>query len=298
MSPRGETEMSEALRDEELIAYADGELANGRRAIVEAAMEANPSLQERVEALRSMRRVARRAIRDDSPPVPDALRRQIAMLAAQPSAAELRMRMWWRGSMAVAAILAIGLCVFAIARWAQLTTSPRNVALASTGIPILDAHLNAPRSFDDSRNFGETDLRGPDSADEQSFLRARPQLAGAAMKRLDATVCLPDLYNINYRYAGGQMLTVRERPVLQLLYIGTSPTGGRLSVYYRKSERALMSLGDIEERRIGPEGGNLMAVWNRGDVLCHVIADRNEDVRPAMVAVSKRMTEIMEMGSP
>lgn len=176
------------MNDDQLMAYADGELDAARRAAVEAALAADPALAERLrrlQALRSRLRAAFDPVLDE--PVPARLRdalRPPSVVVDLDSERARRRPLW-----ALAASLFVGVAVGVLgARWG-LADDP--LMLRDDGALLAQGPLDALLSSQPAGGSGAQQVRlsfvDRDGAYCRAFvLDGRTPLAGLACRSSDA----------------------------------------------------------------------------------------------------------------
>jgi anti-sigma factor RsiW len=193
----------------DLHAWADGRLAEGRRAEIEAWLAAHPEEAERAAAYRALNdqlRAHYEPVLDE--PVPERLQ----------SAALRRRR--WRAAAAIAGWIAVGAAIGGVAGW-QLHAQRAPAPLAQPDAPVL-----ARRAALAHATYAP-EVRHPVEvgADQEQHLVAW------LSKRLGAEVRAPRLDAEGMTLVGGRLLPRDPGPVAQLMY--QSAPGRRVTLYVR-----------------------------------------------------------------
>lgn len=202
-------EDTQSVGEADLHAWADGRLAEGRRAEVEAWLGAHPEEAERAAAYRALSEQLRahfEPVLDE--PVPERL-----------EGAVLRRRRW-PAAAAIAGWIAVGAAVGGVAGW-QLHARHTPAALAQPDIPVL-----ARRAALAHATYAP-EVRHPVEvgADEEQHLVAW------LSKRLGGDVRAPRLESEGMTLVGGRLLPRDPGPVAQFMY--QSAPGRRVTLYVR-----------------------------------------------------------------
>lgn len=203
------SEAEQSVGEADVHAWADGRLAEDRRAQVEAWLSAHPEEAERAAAYRALNEQLRahyEPVLDE--PVPGRLE----------SAALRRAR--WRSAAAIAAWLAIGAAIGGVAGWelhAQRT--PAHVAQQDAPVIARRAALAHATYAPEVRHPVEV------GADQEQHLVAW------LSKRLGGDVRAPRLEAEGMALVGGRLLPRDPGPVAQFMY--QSAPGRRVTLYVR-----------------------------------------------------------------
>jgi len=204
------SEPEQAIGESELQAWADGRLAAGRRADVEAWLAAHPDEAERLTAYRAANELLRahfHAVLDE--PVPERLER-----FAQRSGR-------WRKAAAIAGWIAIGAAVGGTAGWElHALRAPAAVAMKP------EAQVIARRAALAHATYAP-EVRHPVEvgADQEQHLVAW------LSKRLGGDVRAPKLDSEGMSLVGGRLLPRDPGPVAQFMY--QNAQGRRTTLYVR-----------------------------------------------------------------
>jgi anti-sigma factor RsiW len=203
------SEAEQTVDEADLHAWADGRLAEGRRAEVEAWLAAHPEEAERAAAYRALNeqlRVHFEPVLDE--PVPERL-----------ESAALRRRRW-RAAAATAGWIAIGAAIGGVAGW-QLHAQRAPAPLAQLDTPVI-----ARRAALAHATYAP-EVRHPVEvgADEEQHLVAW------LSKRLGGEVRAPRLESEGMTLVGGRLLPRDPGPVAQFMY--QSAPGRRVTLYVR-----------------------------------------------------------------
>jgi len=196
--------------DDDLQAYADGQLAPERVPAFEQALARDPSLAGRVAQIRAQNdwlRAGLDGVMDE--PVPQHL-----IDAARPPAARSRVPRWFGAAAASVALLAIGIAGGWFARDAVLahdgtpTTFARQAALTHA---LYAADVNRP-----------VEVWAPEEK----------RLVAWLTKRLGFAVRAPDLNSVGYALVGGRLVAGNEQPTALFMYENAAKQ--RLTLQARK----------------------------------------------------------------
>ncbi|WP_457330065.1 anti-sigma factor family protein [Rhizobacter sp. P5_C2] len=220
-------------RDDTLSAWLDDELPPGRRAEVDAWLQANPEEAARVRLWAADRDALRaRLVSAASEPVPDRLQQlvwQHAPEAATP---------WWQGRgqwAAALAIFALGGLIGAGAVW-RAQPARALVAQASAGSWVQRAALAHSVYVPEQRHPVEVAVAGKTAEESRA---QEEHLSRWLTRRLNVPVKLFDLREQGYELVGGRLLPdgAGAGPGAQLMYQATGGTA-RVTVYLRKPNEA------------------------------------------------------------
>jgi len=224
--------------DEKLIAYLDGELAEGERAEVALALEADGALKERAERLREGAALLHAAFAEVvREPVPGRLiaaaRGETAAMAAARLSTRLRRHMgdrrWWIGIPLAASIAGLlvgaGLGFFAADETVVTASNPAGVNLASGS--WLDSIAGYHKLF---VNAGANDVALADVPATDGGVRKVAQ-------KLPPDFRLPNLKPWGLVFQGARFLIVEGRPATQLFYTTTNKKLGPITVVVGTSNK-------------------------------------------------------------
>jgi anti-sigma factor RsiW len=200
--------MSEPVTEADLQAYADGKLAEERRAAVAAWLAAHPEDAERIESYREMAEALRSSYEGVlSEPVPERLRRTVQSGRVRQFAM-------------VASWIVVGVVLGAIAGW-ELRGAPTVVAPASD-VAAAMAH----RAVVAHATYSP-EVRHPVEvgADQEAHLVAW------LSKRVGAQLRAPKLEAVGYSLVGGRLLPGENGPVAHFMY--QCNRGTRVTLYVR-----------------------------------------------------------------
>ncbi len=245
--------------DEDLAAWLDGEVDDGRRAAIAAWLREHPEDQRRVDAWRAQN-AALRAVLDPvaAEPVPHALTHAVDA-AATP-------RRWRQAAVAAVLVIIGGLAGLGggFALWADPGQSPSRVIAA--------AGLSAHRVYSAEQRHA-VEVR----ADETDHLSAW------LSNRLDATIDPPDLSSEGLTLLGGRLVAEAGRPGALLMY--EAEGGERFTVFVVGTQEA----GETP-LRYARAGENCAFYWVDGRLTFVVSGPDNPDrVRQVARAVYARM---------
>lgn len=199
------------VRDDELHAFVDGELAADRRAAIAAWLAQNPGAAERVRAWQSQREALRAAFTAATPPAPE-----FSLLEIVESRMHRRRRVW---TAAAAAGLVIALGLGGLAGW-MLHGVPQDgnaALLASLEQEAFATHI-----------VYSADRRHP----IEVAAAERDHLAQWLSNRLDRKVAPPDLSQAGWHLLGGRLLAT-DRGGTAALFMYDNDQKQRLSVVMR-----------------------------------------------------------------
>lgn len=197
------------ITETDLQAYADGRLADARRAEVEVWLAARPEEAERISAYRRLGDQVRALYQPVAEePVPKHLH---AAALRRPRSARLGLR--------AAGWAMLGLAVGVMAGWQLHELQPRPLA-ADAGMVMARRAAVAHATY-------SPEVRHPVEvgADQESHLVAW------LSKRLGAPVRAPKLESVGYNLVGGRLLPGEHGPVAQFMY--QCNQGTRVTLYLR-----------------------------------------------------------------
>lgn len=201
------------IREDELHAYVDGQLAPERRQAVEQYLRSHPEQARRAEAYAAQRQ-AMKSLFDwrAEEPVPHALN-----LSEIVETQLVRRRSGWRQAMAAVALLALGVI---IGVGGSAAFAPRAGGLEQLTQEALTAH----RVF-------VVDGKRP----VEMRADAREPLLGWLSERTATRITAPDLASVGYRFMGGRLVAAPQGAAAMLMY--DNDKGIRITVYIRRMQR-------------------------------------------------------------
>lgn len=199
------------ITDADIHAYADGQLAHERAAVLDAAIGSDAELASRVAEIRAQNVALRDALDPVlTEPIPD----RLLAAATSPAAQARRMRRWLAPAFAAAASLVVGIGIGWFGRDASIehagtpTTFVRQAAFAHA---LYAADVNRPVEIW--------------AADER-------RLVNWLTKRLGFQVHAPDLNGVGFALVGGRLVAGNEMPTAMFMYENADKQ--RLSLQVRK----------------------------------------------------------------
>jgi anti-sigma factor RsiW len=247
------------IGEDELHAYLDGVLDEGRQAAVRRYLDARPEERARLAAYRRQG---------------EALREALAPVADQPLPAELnlnaiveRRRTTLAARRRVAAAAAI-LCIGGLSGWfGRAAVAPPARGIDALGREAVDNHAV----------YASDTLRPVELASDQ-----RATLIRWVSERLDAPVQAPDLQGAGYRFLGGRLVTTPNGPAALFVYEGAS--ADRLTVMVRPMQ--IDRNRSMSERSYGTLEG---VTWSKDGLGFSVVAPRaSTDLRPVAEQVRRQ----------
>ncbi len=268
-----------------LAAFADGELEVQESLHVLEHMKMNPAATSRVMHHQRMRRLVDRAMREDAPPVPDALRRAIEQQArreaqsdrraAQRGGVVARIGRWVPLGLAAAVLVGVFLL--------NHPQPPRNATPLTQGVSLVSAtqarqfeqrHLDCSRYLDmlSDRTVFPSDLKAVPGALSEYFGKERfaPSL---------------DLSAIGFRFDGLGRCSIPGSRAVHLVYhaIGDADQGQpeALSLWIAPYDGEPA----IEENRLYRSDGkgvsHPIVIWRSGGMIHYLVGDRLDQVEKA-----------------
>jgi anti-sigma factor RsiW len=235
--------------EDELHAYADGQLGPERRGHIEAWLAEHPEQAAEVAQWRHQAELLRTAL----PAWP-----LLANPALDPATVRHTVRRRRQRRLALCASLLIALGAGGMGGW-----QARNISLAAAHPPMQDA-LEAYRTF-------ATDRLRPVEMDG-SHAHA---LEGWLSARIGRPMSLPDLDSYGFKLLGGRLLSTSDGPAALVMYEDSQ--GQRISLYVRPSTRFS---GDLSGSR--QDHGLLASYWFRNGYGFAVVG-RADDPRTSVV---------------
>ena len=206
---------SDAVDEQELSAYLDGQLPPDRVAAVEGYLAAHPEVQARLRQYAQQQQELRAAwVAQSGGPVPSRLR--VARLEAA-----LRGRLYQLLTAAAAAVLLFA--AGGIGGWIARDAGGRLALLMPGGGSA--AHTFTSDAIEAYRVFS-VEVRHPVEVDAEH----EAHLVQWLSKRLGRPLVVPDLTKLGYQLMGGRLLPSESGPAAQLMY--EDGKGSRLTAYY------------------------------------------------------------------
>jgi anti-sigma factor RsiW len=203
--------MSATITDDELSAWADGQLSPERRAAVEAALAADAGLAEKAQALRAQNAVLREAL---DPWLAEPIPTRLLAAAAPPVLPSA----WaaWRPFLAAAATLVLGLAF----GWYG-----RDLTLERSGTPTTFARAAAVTHV-----LYAADQRRP----VEVWANEEKGLVTWLTRRMGVQAHAPDLNSVGFALVGGRLVAGHERPTALLMYENAEKQ--RLTLQWRRND--------------------------------------------------------------
>ena len=287
---------------EQLTAFADGELdAAGNLAVLHY-VAAHPDALAAVEEQQRLRLVARRVVRDSTPPVGDDLRRRIEAMAksapapagtlgrfndaASPAAASAK-RLAWRGPATWLAAAAAVLLLVTGGLIGRATVGRQVPALGGQ----TDAGSIVPASLVRSVTFTHVECsRLPADLHAATVAEIKPNLVAPLELDLHRDVPYPDLSSIGYELVGAGPCGHPVEDAVHLLYRSTNPAvRDSLSVFVRPfhaddpTEQTIQA-GHLYEV-VGPGDPHPLLAWRTGRLVYFLVGNGMDSVERARDAI-------------
>lgn len=200
------------ITDDDLMAYADGQLAGERREAVEQAIARDASLASRVAAIREQNAALRDAL---DPWLAEAIPPRLLAAAEGRAGGGRLMRMW--PAFAAAATLVLGIAV----GWFG-----RDVVLERSGMPTTFARQAALTHV-----LYAADQRRP----VEVWANEEEGLVRWLTRRLSYDAHVPNLNSLGYALVGGRLVAGNEKPTALLMYENADKE--RLTLQVRKDAK-------------------------------------------------------------
>ncbi len=231
----------DTVPDTDVHAYADGQLAPDRAAIVDAALAADPDLAARVAAIRAQSAALRDAL---DPVLGEPIPARLLAAAAPPGTRGGGPRGWLAPVFAAAATLVVG------------------VSIGWFGRDAMIEHGGTPTTFARQAAFAHalyaTDARRP----VEVWASEEKSLVAWLTKRLGFQVRAPDLNGIGYALVGGRLVAGNEKPTALFMYENADKERLSLQVRKQSSRVAASSAGTGETAfRYSVESGVGVFYW-------------------------------------
>lgn len=238
--------MPHPITDLDLMAYADGQLDDARRAAVEAWLAGHPEAAERV-AQHERQNQAIGALFDPVIDEPVPARLDPAGIEARHSRARGHFR-----QLAAAAMVLIALGGIAgwFARDIVSTPDPQSLLIAEA----LDAH-----ALYSMQNRHPVEVAGTEA----------PHLTAWLSNSLDRRLVAPDLTVAGYTLVGGRLLPAQTGPAAQLMY--EDETGRRVTLYITPRRPA-----DAPANRFAGMDGLGALYWANDAITCTIVGPLDE----------------------
>jgi len=203
--------VSAPITDDDLSAWADGQLPPERRAAVEAALGADAGLAQHAQELLAQNAALREAL---DPWLAEPIPARLLAAAAPPP----RPSPWitWRPYLAVAATLALGLAI----GWYG-----RELTLERTGTPTTFARAAAFTHV-----LYAADQRRP----VEVWANEEKGLVTWLTRRMGVQAHAPDLNALGFALVGGRLVAGHERPTALLMYENADKQ--RLTLQWRRND--------------------------------------------------------------
>lgn len=183
------------ITDDDLMAYADGQLADERREAVEQALARDPSIASRVASIREQNAELRHAF---DPWLDEAIPPRLVAAAGGRTARGVLVRAW--PAYAAAATLVLGLA----AGW-----TARDAMLERTGVPTTFARQAAI-----THALYTADQRRP----VEVWANEEASLARWLTRRMGTQAHIPDLTALGYTLVGGRLVAGNAKPTGLVMY--------------------------------------------------------------------------------
>jgi len=231
----------DSLPDLDLHAYADGQLAPERMALVEAMLSRDPALAARVADIRGQNAALCDAL---DPMLAEPLPARLLAAATPPAAGAGAARRWLMPLFAAAATLVLGLGI----GWYG-----RGTVLEDAGTPTTFARQAAI-----THALYAADVRRP----VEVWANEEKGLATWLTKRLGHPMHVPDLNGLGFALVGGRLVAGNEKPTG--LYMYENGDKQRLTLQIRKDTRHIgaPASGNVETAfRYAVENGVGVFYW-------------------------------------
>jgi len=231
----------DSLTDLDLHAYADGQLAPERMAVVEAMLSRDPALAARVADIRGQNAALCDAL---DPMLAEPLPARLLAAATPPAAGAGAARRWLMPLFAAAATLVLGLGIGWYGRW---------TVLEDAGTPTTFARQAAL-----THALYAADVRRP----VEVWANEEKGLATWLTKRLGHPMHVPDLNGLGFALVGGRLVAGNEKPTG--LYMYENGDKQRLTLQIRKDTRHIgaPASGNVETAfRYAVENGVGVFYW-------------------------------------
>jgi anti-sigma factor RsiW len=231
----------DTVPDADIHAYADGQLAPDRAAIVDVALAADPDLAARVAAIRAQSAALRDAL---DPVLGEPIPARLLTAAAPPSTRAGVWRRWLAPAFAVAATFVVG------------------VGIGWFGRDAMIEYGGTPTTFARQAAFAHalyaTDARRP----VEVWANEEKGLVTWLTKRLGFQVRAPDLNGIGYALVGGRLVAGNEKPTALFMYENAAKERLSLQVRRQSLHVAASSAGTGETAfRYSVESGVGVFYW-------------------------------------
>lgn len=217
------------ITDDDLMAWADGQLAGERRASVEQALARDASLATRVAAIREQNAALRDAF---DPWLDEAIPPRLAAAARGRAVRGVALRLW--PAYAAAATLVLGIA----AGWFA-----RDAMLERTGVPTTFARQAAI-----THALYSADPRRP----VEVWANEEASLARWLTRRMGTQAHIPDLAALGYTLVGGRLVAGNEKPTGLVMYENADRQ--RVTLQWRLTKDAHGPTGETAFRYAAEDG--------------------------------------------
>lgn len=217
------------ITDDDLMAWADGQLADERREAVAQAIARDPSAAARVAAIREQNAALRDAF---DPWLDEAIPPRLAAAARGHPARALAWRLW--PAYAAAATLVLGLA----AGWFA-----RDAMLERTGVPTTFARQAAI-----THALYSADPRRP----VEVWANEEASLARWLTRRMGTEAHIPDLGSLGFTLVGGRLVAGNEKPTGLVMYENADKQ--RVTLQWRLSKDSRGPTGETAFRYAAENG--------------------------------------------
>lgn len=218
-----------AITDDDLMAYADGQLADERREAVEQALARDPSLAAQVAAIREQSAALRHAF---DPWLAEAIPPRLVAAAEGRQSRGWLVRLW--PAYAAAATLVLGIAAGWFARDAMLERG---------GVPTTFARQAAI-----THALYSADQRRP----VEVWANEEASLARWLTRRMGTQAHIPDLTALGYTLVGGRLVAGNEKPTGLVMYENADKQ--RVTLQWRLSKEADGATGEAAFRYASENG--------------------------------------------
>ncbi|HVE51412.1 MAG TPA: anti-sigma factor [Casimicrobiaceae bacterium] len=197
------------LVDDDLVAYADRQLAPERVALVEAWIARDAQAAARVAEVRAQNAMLSEAL---DPVLVESIPRRLLKAARPPETQNPR----WRSALALAAMLVVGIFVGWIARDTLLTSR------------------GTPTSFAREAAFAHLIYASDQGRPVEITAQEEPRLVRWLTRRTGVQVAAPDLNSVGFALVGGRLVAGNQKPTGLFMYENAEKQ--RLTLQWRKVE--------------------------------------------------------------
>jgi anti-sigma factor RsiW len=219
------------INDDDLQAYADGQLAGDRRESVEHAVARDPSLAARVMAIREQNAELRDAF---DPWLAEAIPARLAAAAAG-EAPRGRVLRWWP-ALACAATLVLG------------------VALGWLGRDVMLERSGTPTSFARQAAITHVLYAADQRRPVEVWANEEASLARWLTRRMGTQAHIPDLTPLGYTLVGGRLVAGHEKPTGLVMYENSDKQRVTLQWRLTKDKEKAAATGETAFRYAHEDG--------------------------------------------